>query len=177
MTFINKCWKLPHQSKPWCINACLPCEKPSGLYLQDTQVIKRRDPKHMNFTVITGTQGGQITHFQLSPGDLHCRLKMPEIKLIINFLKWGPLPASFLIVSGVQQTVTLALLFSHQNITRQPKPIKSTFIISLWDFEASFSVPLSPQESTSGFLNLGTADVLGQVIVCCRGCFVHCRLF
>lgn len=176
MTFINKCWKLPHQSKPWCVNACLPCEKLSGLYLQDTQVIKRRDPKHVNFTVITGTQGGQITHFQPSPGDLHCRLKMPEIKLIINFLKSGPLPAPFLIVSGVQQRVTLALLFSRQNITRQPKPIRSTFIISTLS-SASFAVPLSPPESTLGFLNLGTADVLGQVIVCCRGCSVHCRLF
>ena len=95
MTLIKKCWKLPHQSKPWCVNACLQCEKPSGLYLQDTQVRKRRDPKHVNFTVITGTQGGQITHFQLSPGDLHCRLKMPEIKLIIIFLKTRPSSCPF----------------------------------------------------------------------------------
>uniref|UniRef100_A0A4X1TRP0 Uncharacterized protein n=1 Tax=Sus scrofa TaxID=9823 RepID=A0A4X1TRP0_PIG len=29
----------------------------------------------------------------------------------------------------------------------------------------------------SGFLNLDTADMIGCVILCCRGCTVHCRMF
>lgn len=28
-----------------------------------------------------------------------------------------------------------------------------------------------------GFLNLGTIDLLGQTILCCGGCSVHCRIF
>uniref|UniRef100_A0A671FD48 Uncharacterized protein n=1 Tax=Rhinolophus ferrumequinum TaxID=59479 RepID=A0A671FD48_RHIFE len=29
----------------------------------------------------------------------------------------------------------------------------------------------------SGFLDFSTIDILGQIILCCGGCPVHCRMF
>lgn len=96
-TFINKCWVPPHQSKPRCVYACPLYEKLSVRSPRHLGEEGRgRDPKHLNFTVRTSTQGGQIsTCFQLSLGDLHSCPQMTEIKLIIISLNTRPVPSPF----------------------------------------------------------------------------------
>ena len=127
MTFINKCWKLLYQSKPWCVKMHAYSVKSS---LVSTSKIcwgerQRRNPKHTNVTVRTSTQSG---HSHISNYLLEYSIAISKhlnTNSSISLQKSGPLPAASVTVSGVLLRINLALLFSHQNITSYPRLIKA----------------------------------------------------
>ena len=101
-----------------CKNACLQCEKLSGLYLQDMQVRKAEENSQTHkFHCKTQHSEWTFTHLQLSPGVLHCHLKTPENKLINFSSEIRPSSCPSVTMSGVLQRINRALLFSYQNIT------------------------------------------------------------
>ena len=147
-----------------CKNACLQCEKLSGFYLQDMLGRKAKE-KSQTHECHCKNQHSEwtFTHFQLSPGVLHCHLKTPEHKLI-NFsskirpssccfcnCEWCPTenkPCPSLLSSKYHQ-----LPQAHQGLPPSSSTVSS----------ASFSDQLLPPESRPSFLNLGTTDISSQM--------------
>ena len=158
-----------------CKNACLQCEKLSGLYLQDIQVRKaeRRDPKHANFTVRTSTQSGHshISNYLLD----YCIAISKHLRTnsSISLQKSGPLPAPSVTVSGVLQRINLALLLpkyhqltqAHQVYLHHPLLyLQPHFLINCYH--------QSPDQFSKSwhYWHFEPDD-------CCRSCPVYCRLF
>lgn len=119
MTFINKCWKLLYQSKPWCVKMHAYCVR--SCLVSTSKICRgerqRRDPKHTNFTARTSTQSrhSHISNYLLEYSTAIS--KHLKTNSSISLKKSGPLPAPSVTVSGVLQRINVALLFSHQNIT------------------------------------------------------------